>query len=284
MNIGKRKARERYKAYRKNKYGRLKKIFIMIIALCLVAMVVLLFRWKNQEIESTIEYEEGQLYIEKSGSDTETVTTEDPDDETEVSTEEDAISETVNAYLEAMNLEARIGQLFMTTPEELTGVGIVVQAGETTKQMLKEYAVGGLLFGEQNFEVIDQMKLMLTSIEVYTSTPIFLAMDESGSTRITNTKNTLSDVGFNMQYLESELYFVKQEEAQLISDYLQVVIIEEQDIVEVIRDGGELLVVEDNFKDFYDEVLAAVRSGELDESIIEERARAILTYKVENNI
>lgn len=289
------RAKERYKAYKRNKSSKKRMIVFLLLLVAIGLGIFVYIRYMNiQEEEPQVEQQEGALTIEKITD----ATTEDSnasEKATEGSSEElvidldeeitvDEVEEKVEEYLSSMNLESRVGQLFITSPEELTGVGIVVQAGETTKQMLKEYSVGGLILTEQNFEVIDQMKLMLTSIEVYSSTPIFLVMDELGAVRITNTNNSLADVGFDMLYEAGELYFVRNEEEEKVSEYLNVIVLEEQDIIEEIKSGGEMFIVLDDFKDVYDEVLSSARNGELEESIIEERVREILTYKVQNNL
>lgn len=289
------RAKERYKAYKRNKSSKKRMIVFLLLLVAIGLGIFVYIRYMNiQEEEPQVEQQEGALTIEKITD----ATTEDSnasEKATEGSSEElnidldeeitvDEVEEKVEEYLSSMNLESRVGQLFITSPEELTGVGIVVQAGETTKQMLKEYSVGGLILTEQNFEVIDQMKLMLTSIEVYSSTPIFLVMDELGAVRITNTNNSLADVGFDMLYEAGELYFVRNEEEEKVSEYLNVIVLEEQDIIEEIKSGGEMFIVLDDFKDVYDEVLSSARNGELEESIIEEKVREILTYKVQNNL
>ena len=51
-----------------------------------------------------------------------------------------------------MSLEARVAQLFMVTPEQLTGYSQVTQAGEATKEALRKYPVGGLIYFSNNLK------------------------------------------------------------------------------------------------------------------------------------
>ena len=63
---------------------------------------------------------------------TETVT-EEPDEDTESAEKEiDIVAEAQNKVA-AMSLEQKVAQLFVVTPEALTGSGSVTAAGETTR-------------------------------------------------------------------------------------------------------------------------------------------------------
>ena len=54
---------------------------------------------------------------------------------------------------ETMTLEEKVNQLFMITPEALTGVGTVIQAGDGTREALAEHPVGGLIYFAQNIGI-----------------------------------------------------------------------------------------------------------------------------------
>ena len=65
--------------------------------------------------------------------------------ETEAGTEPSAGEENnVEELLGTLTLEEKIAQMFVITPEALTGIGQVTAAGETTASMLRQYPVGGL--------------------------------------------------------------------------------------------------------------------------------------------
>ena len=86
--------------------------------------------------------------------------------------------------LESMTLEEKVCQLFMITPEALTGVGTVVQAGTSTKNAIDQYPVGGLIYFSQNLQDPGQTRTMLANTQQYakerTGFPIFLSVDEEG--------------------------------------------------------------------------------------------------------
>ena len=58
-------------------------------------------------------------------------------------------------------------RLFFVTPEQLTGVGQAVQAGEGTKEALAKYPVGGLIYFSQNIQSEEQIKEMLSNTASY---------------------------------------------------------------------------------------------------------------------
>lgn len=98
---------------------------------------------------------------------------------------EEAWQETrIQRVLESMTLEEKVNQLFMITPEALTGVGTVIQAGDGTREALEEHPVGGLIYFAQNLKDPDQTRTMLENTQEYASArsgfPIFLSVDEEG--------------------------------------------------------------------------------------------------------
>ena len=94
-------------------------------------------------------------------------------------------SSSVTELVAAMSLEHKVAQLFMITPEQLTGVGQVVAAGESTRVAITAMPVGGLIYNTANLIDPDQLKTMLTntrqySLQVGANIGAFLAIDEEG--------------------------------------------------------------------------------------------------------
>ncbi len=94
------------------------------------------------------------------------------------------LSQQASAILESMTLEEKICQMFIVTPEALTGYGKVTAAGDATKTALQAAPVGGLIYFEQNIVTPDQTKEMLGNIQNYageiSGLPLFLCVDEEG--------------------------------------------------------------------------------------------------------
>lgn len=94
--------------------------------------------------------------------------------------ETDPLDEIVEACIEVMPLEDKVAGLFVITPEELTGVGTAVKAGDGTREALGKYAVGGLVYFSQNIQSEEQFTEMLANTKMYSKYPLFLAVDEEG--------------------------------------------------------------------------------------------------------
>ena len=104
-----------------------------------------------------------------------------PEEETGTAASGDEETESIIGNLA---LEEKVAQLFIITPESVTGTDIVTRAGDTTKDALTEYPVGGLIYFAQNLEDPDQTKEMLSNTRQYITDACgiepFLAIDEEG--------------------------------------------------------------------------------------------------------
>lgn len=98
--------------------------------------------------------------------------------------EDEKLENAINEKLSEMSLDEKIYQLFITTPEMLTGVSQVVAAGDITKNSLKRTPIGGLIYLASNFESPDQTKEMLSKTQEFAyeieGMPMFLCVDEEG--------------------------------------------------------------------------------------------------------
>jgi len=88
------------------------------------------------------------------------------------------------SILAEMTLEEKVAQMFFITPEALTEVNLVTEAGNTTEAAFSEYPVGGIIYFGQNMESREQVSAMLRRMqdisEKQINIPIFLATDEEG--------------------------------------------------------------------------------------------------------
>ncbi|PXV86899.1 beta-N-acetylhexosaminidase [Lachnotalea glycerini] len=101
----------------------------------------------------------------------------------------------VKQKLSEMTLEEKVAQIFVITPEALTGYQTVTAAGDVTRNALKNYPVGGLVYFSPNIETPEQLKAMTENTQKYAKEiegmPLFLSIDEEGGTiaRIGNNTN-----------------------------------------------------------------------------------------------
>ena len=82
--------------------------------------------------------------------------------------------------LQSMTLREKLCQLFIVTPEVLTGVDGVTIAGDTTKEAIEKYPVGGIIYFSDNLESVKQTEEMIAKSQEYAKTPMFIAVDEEG--------------------------------------------------------------------------------------------------------
>ena len=100
--------------------------------------------------------------------------------------EENTGTETIpEDYVEKeIAFSAEVAQLFIVTPEQLTGVTTVTIAGDGTRQALNRYPVGGFVYSEKNFRTEAQAKALFSNAQGFsqelTGLPLFLAIAEEG--------------------------------------------------------------------------------------------------------
>ena len=112
-----------------------------------------------------------------------TVPTEEPVETAPELTDEQKLDKIIDeAIIQSMPLEDKVAGLFLVTPESITGVSAAVQAGDGTKDALSKYPVGGIVYGTKNIQSAEQLKEMIDNTKLYTSYPLFIAVDGEGMT------------------------------------------------------------------------------------------------------
>ena len=156
-------------------------IVLFIILAGLVAGGIIGIRKVMQIINDKKQAQELQKQLEElSESEDDQATVEAPVDEP--LPEEgnvDWLEEIVTPYIAEMNLESKVAGLFMITPEELTGTATVIRAGDTTREKLSEFPVGGLIYFSHNIQDEAQLTEMLQNTQNFQG-PMFLGIDEEG--------------------------------------------------------------------------------------------------------
>lgn len=88
--------------------------------------------------------------------------------------------------VDALTLEQKVAQLFVVTPEAITGVDTATQAGPTTQEALATYPVGGLVYFQKNLLDADQTRAMIANSQAYAQgacgLPLLVGVDEEGGT------------------------------------------------------------------------------------------------------
>jgi len=96
----------------------------------------------------------------------------------------DPLTEEAIAVVAGLSLEQKVAQMFIVTPDKLTGVSGTTVVGNTTKQTYAKYPVGGLIYEKNNFKTVEQTQAMLTAMKELSienvALPIFLGVQEEG--------------------------------------------------------------------------------------------------------
>lgn len=162
--------------------------YTVLIILLLIAAVGIVYATKHllsaRETAEREEEESKELINDILGEE-ESIATPEPAPEITATPEpeptpEEKLNAMVDARVDAMSLEDKVMGLFIVTPEAITGVSTVIQAGEGTQQALDQYPVGGLIYFKKNIQSEEQLKTMLENTALYAKYPLFLAVDEEG--------------------------------------------------------------------------------------------------------
>lgn len=117
-----------------------------------------------------------------------------------------AITETkAQKHLAEMTLHEKVCQMFIATPESISGYDVVSYVDCPYHKGYRDYPVGGLILFAQNIETSDQTSALVADMQydaVYAGTGAFISVDEEGGniTRIqsmlgTEAVNTMSYYG-----------------------------------------------------------------------------------------
>jgi beta-N-acetylhexosaminidase len=111
-----------------------------------------------------------------------TSTEEEPTETVNEPTPQELLDEMLIEMIQEMPIADRVAGLFFVTPEDITGVGTVVQAADGTRNALAQYPVGGLIYNKKNLKSTEQVTTMLANTKEFSLYPIFLGLDEEGGT------------------------------------------------------------------------------------------------------
>ena len=124
---------------------------------------------EEQKTESESEAQESDVVLEAPSS-TESTAVESTD----------YLGSIVDSCIQEMPVEDKVAQLFIVTPEQLTGASAVTQAGDATQAALSKYSVGGIVYFKQNLKDKAQVTEMIKTTASMSKYPLFFAVDEEG--------------------------------------------------------------------------------------------------------
>lgn len=185
-------------------------LYSIIIIVCIIALiiaagagVVFIREIKNSEKENSDSTSGTNL---KSDNDVFQDTQDTTDEVTASGTTENL--DQYDRIISQMSLHEKVCQMFIVTPEALTGFDVVTASGDTTRNCLKQYPVGGLIYFSANLESMEQAKEMLSGAKDIQKDlgciPLFYAIDEEGGD-VARCADALGTTSFDPMYLYKEM-------------------------------------------------------------------------------
>ena len=162
-------------------------------------------------------------------------------------------------YVEKMSLNEKVCQLFVVTPEQLTGVDVATIAGETTKSQLKKYPVGGIVYYPQNVESKKAFNEMIDTTQSYSKTPLFIMKNGSKTT------------------------FTYKDQLQ-VSDSLAKSKNIKKDVLTAFDDGNQIILMPKDLETAVKTITSAVKNGKIKEEDLEVAVAEIINTTYENGI
>ena len=126
---------------------------------------------QSQEIQKTGETEETGAVLEVTPKSAST---------------EELMKQKIQNLLSSMTTEEKVAQLFIITPDALTGGSGVTAAEESARTAFETYPVGGIVYFENNLASPEQIRTMNQNFQSISQNrlnlPLFLTVDEEGGT------------------------------------------------------------------------------------------------------
>lgn len=256
--------------------------------LCVVLVLGLFYNAANRSDKTTDNKRSEQTTIADKTDDSQSTESEDTEDTSADSTsggnwfsseERETFSDAVEQKLTSMTTEQKVAQLFLTTPEALTGVDRVTISGNGTREALREYPVGGLIYSQTNFIGLEQAEALIGGAQGHSDTaiglPLFMLINEDAPLYVDFA--TLSLTAQDRGSLAMEI-----SDAPALTDGIQTCTYTNSlEVVAAIKGGMNMVYAPDNFAELYGAVLEAVNDGTISQVRLENAVRSVLTEKME---
>lgn len=181
----------------------------------------------------------------------------------------ETFSEAVEQKRASMTTEQKVAQLFLVSPETLTGVSPVTVSGNGTRTALEKYPVGGLVYSAMNFMGPEQSEALISGAQGYSQgisgLPLFILVNEDAA-----------DYAYH-----ATLQFTEQEGMTFAGNVRTYVSTNPAEAVAAIADGANMIYASENFTEIYEAVLAAVNDGTIPQVRLENAVGRVLSEKLQ---
>lgn len=158
----------------------------------------------------------------------------------------DLPSEEEMAYIDGLSTEQKAAQLFVVTPESITGVASAIQAGNGTRTALSTYMVGGIAYDNRNVIDAEQFKTLINNtddmyVELYNQHVFMLAVGNESIAQLTDDATegtTVAGVydGVKVAVLSPEFYVDGELSDGEIPDGTKVIVLPNVSVDEMTTD------------------------------------------------
>ena len=202
-------------------------------------------------------------------------------------------SEQVISLMENMTLEEKAAQLFIITPEALTGADRVTVARTVSQDAIKKYPVGGLVFAMTNYTGSRQFQALINGYQGFSESVLgvrlFIVGNDLSDDAVRQGVNmNLADIPVPVSLDAAAVEALRAEKGQqalilsgdLSAENITSVYTDGQEVVEAVKAGVDLLYNPADFKTAYEALVTAVSSGEIEAAVLENAVGRILTMKL----
>lgn len=128
------------------------------------------------------EKKEGERAIQEKNKEAyeETLSTGEGQELQKVEREEQVLAGKLEAYLEAMTIEEKIGQMFMIAVRKDDNDQGVTQWNEALQKTFERYPVGGFVLFSENIQTKEQVQKLTRDLQAASKIPLFIGVDEEG--------------------------------------------------------------------------------------------------------
>lgn len=187
----------------------------------------------------------------------------------------------------SMELEDKVGQLIITTPEQLDpdNADAKVQMTEGVQQMLENYPVSGVILQHVDGTSKRELQQYAAALQEYSEDlyqPLMVAIAEEGLVYDPNADGSrnLNPMWFTVQLYGYESNEATQRNIRCIEDGDDPA----TDAIAALNEGADLLYVPENMTAVYDAILAAVKDGTISEERLNECLYNALMLKFETGL
>lgn len=181
----------------------------------------------------------------------------------------ETFSDVVEQKLASMTMEQKVAQLFLVSPEALTGVSPVTISGDGTKTALQKYPVGGMIYSEINFTGVEQARSLVSGAQRYSNDiiglPLFVLVQEAAADYANHATVQLAE----------------QDEKVMINAIWVCTYTNSLEIIAAIEDGANMIYTPENFVEIYEAVFGAVKDGTITQVRLENAVGTVLTEKLQ---